>query len=111
MTLVCRKSERSTALEYDTKASNSQVSLVETNLMGVDKTSGKASWFFVDSQGGTGLDHVKWTNADTITMERSRKTAPRRCRTKVSSPSPEMRSICAARSPPRARPPAFSQRI
>jgi hypothetical protein len=44
---------------------------VETDLMGVNKASGKASWFFIDNQGSAGLDHVKWTNAETMTVERS----------------------------------------
>lgn len=71
MAITCQKTNGSTALECDMKASNSQVSLIETDLMGVDEASGKASWFFVDNQGSAGLDHVKWTNADTMTLQRA----------------------------------------
>lgn len=71
ITWSCRKVSSGWAIACDMNAKNKEMSISESDLMGVDPTTGKGHWYAVTSMGETHDHHAEWTDANTMKAQHS----------------------------------------
>jgi len=69
LTLNCRKVAAGWAVACNMNAKNKNMSISESDLMGVDPVTGKAHWYAVTNLGETHDHLAEWTDANTMHAE------------------------------------------
>jgi len=66
LTLSCKKVSAGWAVACTMSAKNKTMSIIESDLMGVDPVTGKGHWYAITNTGETHDHLVDWKNADTM---------------------------------------------
>lgn len=66
LNLYCQKVSSGWAVRCTMQAKNKEMTITESDLMGVDPVTGQAHWYAVTNQGETHDHLAKWTDAQTM---------------------------------------------
>lgn len=64
--VICQKAAAGWAVRCTMRATNEQINISESDLMGVDPVTGQAHWYAVTNQGDTHDHLVSWPNPHTM---------------------------------------------